>query len=80
MDNNPTGLSQYFAGLNNPYAYPPRNNPDTFDMFSQEFVVVNKKRGLVIHTDLTYQDNRVAKIRRGNLFKHSRMFSHGFNF
>ena len=58
---NPQGMSEYFTRLNNPHTHPPENNPSEYDSYNQEVVVVNKKRGLIIITDLSYQNNRLGK-------------------
>ena len=76
--NNPTGRSQYFASINNPYAYPPRHNPPVFDMFTQDIIVINRKRGLVIINDLVYGFNKVLKL-KGTNHRHSHMCCYGFD-
>jgi hypothetical protein len=77
---NPEGMSDYFAGSNNPYSYLPDNNPSEYDSHNQEFVVVNKKRGLTIITDLSYQNNSIRKSKLFPTWKYSTMTNYGFNY
>ena len=77
---NPNGMSDYITGLTNPYSYLPDNNPSEYDSYHQEVVVVNKKRGLIIITDLSYQCNQTGESKLFPTWKYSTITNHGFNY